>query len=408
MNSITGWSAGVLDTVNYRSGGAGVKLSPTVSATVTSTKNLGTALNLGGFSNADEVRFWVYVDVIANLNQIQVSLIDNQGSPVTGTLTRTAGQLVQGWNRVSLPKSSFTNYLTLRWSNIVTIVLVATASASGTCNVTFDMLRMMIGPTIGYTAGMWDETHALADVVDGRITFFDTGYWQFTNASILSSTMYRLDNLSKSVVTTTTGYAQVSGNNTSLQSLELFVPGFDMVASLKKWQPSYYSNSTIMNAIRSAQGLLLNSVMGTVVDLFNQTFSTKASYWLSKYEQLVGQGDQSFAGFSLLQRRNKLSTRYKFAFLTANVPNVVALVQNFVQSATVTQNAATYSMVVNIVNPKGTPSNLSDIQDAIERFKPAHISYTITYTFTVWNTMDGYSRPWNTADTYKWDGFEVS
>lgn len=408
LDAATGWSSGVADAVNYRSGGAGLKITATASATVTSTKALGGALDLSGYSLTDEIRFWVYVDVIANLNQIQVQLVDNAGVPVTATLTRTAAQLVQGWNRISLPKTSFTNNATVNWSSIVTVKLVVIASASGTVNVTFDMLRIMKGPNIGYTAGVWTETTGLADVVDHRIKFFDTGYWQLTNADMAVTDYYRLDSLSAAVVTFGAGYVRISGNNQTIGLLEIFAADFTGKDRVVFFQPDFYNSSQIMDNIRTAQGYQIGRLMTQFLDSFRQSFAQWATSLLTRHEQETGVGVADSANYSLAKRRDRIKAQYEVAYLDRNIANMRGIIQHFVVAATVTVTPATYSFVVQITNPKGVPPNLVEIQNAIEKAKPAHLAYTINYTFTTWTTMDAYNRPWSSADTYTWNAFEVS
>ncbi len=408
LDSATGWSAGAADAVNFRTGGAGLKITATVSATVTSSKTLGTAINLAGFSLTDQVRFWVYIDNIANLNQIQIKFVDSQGSPVTAILTRTTGQLVQGWNRISLAKSTFTNYATIMWSSIITLSLVVTASAGGTVNATFDMWRLMVGPSIGYTVGVWDETTGVADVVDHKIKFFDAGYWQLTNADIVPTDWYRLDDTSLATVVVGTGTVRISGINQMIQLLEIFAADFTGKDRLILFQPDYYSTSQIMDNIRTAQGYQTGRLMVQMMDSFRQTFAQWATNQLVVHERETGVGAADSANFSLAKRRDRVKAQYEVAHLPMNIVGMRRLVEHFVDIASVTHNPAAYFFQVQIVSPKGIPSNLTEIQNAIEKAKPAHLGYTITYTFTTWNTMDGYNRPWNTAESFTWSGFEVS
>lgn len=189
---LLGWDVGTADIVNFISGGVGLKLTALASATTTSTKSFG-ALDLGGNGDDDEVRFWVWIDIINNLSQLQIKFTDSAGSPVTATLTRTGAQLAQGYNRISFPKSAFTNGATINWTDVASAQLVVTASGLGTVAVTFDMIRLMLGPTIGYTSGRWDESNAVADIIDDQLVILDGGYWQLNDARIKPTDFYRLN-----------------------------------------------------------------------------------------------------------------------------------------------------------------------------------------------------------------------
>ncbi len=96
------------------------------------------------------------------------------------------------WNFDGYPVAQVGNAAGILWASILSAQLEAVATSLGTLNVSFDMLRMMIGPNIGYTGGVWDETHALADVIDGKIMFFDNGYWSLDNPAITPNSLYRI------------------------------------------------------------------------------------------------------------------------------------------------------------------------------------------------------------------------
>lgn len=411
IDVLTGWTpsgAGVtatLDTVNFRSGGAGVKITVPTSIAGTISKATG-GINLSGNGITDQIRFWLYVNTIANLSSASLQLIDSAGSPITATYVITG--LVQGWNRISVPKSAFTNNGTVNWSTIATTLLAVTATGAGPVQVTIDMLRLMLGPAINYLNGIWNESNGVADIVDNKITFFDNGYWEYLDSRIKTTSFYRVGAGDDVTAIIGDGFVRISGNGKSLKSLEILMPQFEAISQLIKYQPYYYADSTIMKAIRSAQGRLLNQFISALVDMFQQSFFNQATYMLDEHEATSGVGVASSAGISLLQRRNRISTRYVFAWLKANIDNMEKLVERFGVDAVVTEQPATYAFTVNIVSPKGVPANIGEIQTAVERYKPAHLNYTIVSTFTTWNQMDAYNRTWNNAEVFKWDSFEIS
>lgn len=401
LDATTGWSVGTLDTVNFRSGGAGLKLSPTASTTVTATKPTS-VLNMSGVGVADEIRFWVYIDAIANLDNIKIEFVD--GIPVTATLTRTAAQLVQGWNRISIAKSAFTNSNTINWSSVVTRRLIVVASAAGTVNATFDMLRIMISP-IGYTSGLFDETTGLADLVDNQLKFFNSGYWQVTHVNINPASLYRL--IGTATVTLAEGYARLSGLNAYVTVFELITVDDDTPARLEHFSPKWYRNSAVMQAIWGAQGSGVGQFLATIHDSFRQSFIKLATYRLPLLENVYGSGDATAANLSMAKRRLRVLARSTQP-TAMNIVGMRRLVENYVTSAVVTHTPATYTFTVQIIDPKGEPANLVEIQEAIERAKPAHLGYTITYTFLTWNDKEALNQTWNSADTQTWNQFEVS
>src|SRR5260221_2460971 len=388
LDVTTGWTASgvgatvALDTVNFRSGGAGLKLTVPVSIAGVATKTFGSVLNLSGYGPVDQVRLWIYIDNVARVSSATIQLIDNAGSPVTSTYTLSG--LVTGWQRISVAKSAFTNYTTINWSAIQTAKFNVTATAGGTVNVTFDMYRLMVGPTIGYTMGTWDETTGLADSVDNTLKFFDAGYWQYTDSDIKLDSGYRLTVASVGPappITLSVGYIRISGNGASFKTLEIWNSEYIGHDRLVSFQPIYYKDSKIMDAIRTAQGYQLERSLILIIDSFRQDFAQWASYTLRRHELEIGVGAADSSQYSLDKRRIRIKAQYVVARLPKNIIGMQQVVENFVKSALVTHNPKTYSMTVQIIDPKGTPVNLSEIQNAIEQAKPAHLGYTLTYTF---------------------------
>src|SRR5258706_5255564 len=113
LDVTSGWTASgvgatvALDTVNFRSGGVGLKLTVPVSIAGVATKTFGSVLNLSGYGTVDQVRLWIYIDNVARVSSATIQLIDNAGSPVTSTYKLSV--LVNGWPRISVSKYAFTS-----------------------------------------------------------------------------------------------------------------------------------------------------------------------------------------------------------------------------------------------------------------------------------------------------------
>lgn len=408
LDSMTNWTTAgtvVLDTVNYRMGAAAIKLS----GNATAEKPLS-GLSLTGTS-FDQIRAWLFVANVANLTSVKIRFYDNFGIPNTAEATVLAAALVDGWNRFAVAKSGFTlSSINFNW-NQLTKVRLETIQASATPSVTFDVLRMLkaTGTLASYTSGKWSEVNGTADIIDNNLVFFDGGYWQLTDLRLKPFDFYRLDKDSTGItVTMADGYVRVAGNGGKLRLLEVINTSFDSKQRLILEQPEYYRNSAIMNSVREAQALPASTLMAGIIDIFRQSYIKLATYMLPNHEVLVDSGDASASDLSLLLRRNRLNVRYVTAHLPMNRDGMKRLVEYFVTSAIVEHTPTTYSFLIKIVSPKGVPANLIDIQNAVERAKPAHLGYSITYTFGNWNDMDASNTPWNTAESYTWDAFEIS
>lgn len=66
----------------------------------------------------------------------------------------------------------------------------------------------------------------------------------------------------------------------------------------------------------------------------------------------------------------------------------------------ITENYDEYSFIIRFVGIKGIPSNMQDFIEMIETIKPAHLGYSIEYTFSWWDNIKTLS--WDQINAYTW------
>ena len=74
--------------------------------------------------------------------------------------------------------------------------------------------------------------------------------------------------------------------------------------------------------------------------------------------------------------------------------------------AEVVEDYAHYFFYVKFVGAYGIPPNISQLTDAIEEIKPAHLGFSFLYRYVIWDEL----RPdvWNDLRVYTWDGLRVN
>lgn len=128
------WSAGAIDTTNFRVGTQARRLASSGSTT-TAYRDVSLNLEPSGFSTSDYIDLDVYVDTSANLSSCVIKL---GNTAMTSYYSKSLTGLLSGWNHVHLLKSGFSSTGTPAWTAITRVQLEVTAVGATTVNVTFD------------------------------------------------------------------------------------------------------------------------------------------------------------------------------------------------------------------------------------------------------------------------------
>lgn len=133
------WSAGSVDTTNFRVGSRARLLSSSGSTT-TAYRDVSLNLEPTGYSTSDYTDIDVYVDTASNLSSCVIKL---GNTAMTAYYSKSLTGLVTGWNHVHLIKSGFSTTGAPAWSAITRIQLEVTSVGATVVNVTFDNWQEM-------------------------------------------------------------------------------------------------------------------------------------------------------------------------------------------------------------------------------------------------------------------------
>ncbi|QQS59464.1 hypothetical protein IPN35_01055 [Candidatus Peregrinibacteria bacterium] len=252
------YTGGVFDTSEFKQGTQARKLILSTDSTATLLIDIP-AKNLSAFISSDKVEFWVYVSVLANADMATIQL--GSTTPSTNYFQNNfLSQLTQsGWNRISIPVSSFTQNGSANWNNIVRVRIEFSTNTNGACDFVADSLRLVkAGNT---TNGFWSNT---------------IGYWEIHQVGAV-----------KRYVKTD----EASGDKDSILSLgnqsRNYLNGIFTVrirrlqGSLNtgiKWR--YTSPSSCYHAYFTGAELKFAKNAGTVLQSIPFTLSTNLDYWL--------------------------------------------------------------------------------------------------------------------------------
>jgi len=176
METSETWAgSGSADTTNIKQGTQSRKLTST-GAAVTTTHTPASVFDLingigptaRDYSTSDLIHFWLYLDTAANLDTATSYIrFGNAGDTVYyQRLASGWGTLANGWNEVSIVKSTFTTAGSPAWSNLAKVSLVVDSTGATTVNASFDDLYLIYASTMPKCAAVTSLKNSLIGVND--------------------------------------------------------------------------------------------------------------------------------------------------------------------------------------------------------------------------------------------------
>ncbi|NRT32449.1 hypothetical protein BJV38_004966 [Clostridium beijerinckii] len=174
---------------------------------------------------------------------------------------------------------------------------------------------------------------------------------------------------------------------------------------LMKYMPDYYITSKVMKELESSNSLEIGRLNYKIRDIKNQLWIDTATWGLSYWENEYGIETNLSLGYE--QRREVLKAKKRGQGTTTKqmIKNVAETFSG--GEVNIIQDNPNYAFVVQFVGVKGIPKNMQLFKDMLENIKPAHLGYTIKYTYTVWNVLKEDKLTCNNAKLKTWDELKV-
>jgi uncharacterized protein YmfQ (DUF2313 family) len=171
--------------------------------------------------------------------------------------------------------------------------------------------------------------------------------------------------------------------------------------------PNYFRTSKVVDDINNANAIELDNFDKKLDSVANQFFVNSADFALERWEKEFG-----------IAINNNYDTSFRRSVILSKIRGqgtiTVKLIENVAESfengeVDVIENNSDYSFKITFVGTKGIPPNLSDLMQAIEEIKPAHLAVIFEYAWQNWNEIDVKNSTWDNIDTYNmsWDIFET-
>ena len=175
----------------------------------------------------------------------------------------------------------------------------------------------------------------------------------------------------------------------------------DLTPALVNYLPHYYKYSPITGSIQSGFANELGLVYYSIEDLLKQLFVNTTTWGIERWETFLAIKPE--ADKPLVHRREVVMAKIRGAGTTTR--EMIQLVASaFVGGAVdIYEYPPNYHFVVKFVGVRGIPPNLVDLTNSIEEIKPAHLEYSYTYTYTVWQELEEWDVSWTEANQFTWD-----
>lgn len=176
---------------------------------------------------------------------------------------------------------------------------------------------------------------------------------------------------------------------------------------VKSYVPAFFRDTEPLKSIYEASGYETGKLMDDIEDILNQMYVANATWGLDAWERFVGIKKVPTQTYE--QRRENIISQLRGVGTTTKEMLKNLAVSFSGGEVDIIEDAPNYTFIVKFIGVKGVPSNMTGLIAAIERSRPAHLSFSFEYTFMTWNQHDSYGHTWDQWDglNLTWDMFEV-
>lgn len=168
--------------------------------------------------------------------------------------------------------------------------------------------------------------------------------------------------------------------------------------------PSYYDNNKTMILLQ----LILSSQCDKLGDMLQETVDqctiSTASSMLQRWERIFDVPTN--LSLTYKQRREALAAKIMGAGTTTKemIKRTAAAFSG--GDVEVVEDNAHSAFIIRFVGTKGIPTDMQSFIRMIEDIKPAHLSYSFEYTYTVWGVLK--EKAWDSITDETWDSLQTS
>ena len=175
--------------------------------------------------------------------------------------------------------------------------------------------------------------------------------------------------------------------------------------NLMAYLPEYWQGILEMKELQDCLGQEVGVVRNEVDNLLKQYFVFTATWGLEYWERELGVTTDATQSYS--RRREVLIAKLRGAGTTtkAMIKSVAAAFSG--GDVEVTEYPQENRFEVKFVGVMGVPPNMPGLMTSLEEIKPAHLTCSFSYTYTLWDGLTSDSLTWDSVKAYTWDGIKA-
>lgn len=163
------------------------------------------------------------------------------------------------------------------------------------------------------------------------------------------------------------------------------------------------SEKAEMDVIYTAQGYEIGLARHNLEDLVEQCFVSSATWGLLRWEEVFGVATNMSLSYE--QRREIIMAKIRGqGTTTAEMIKGVAEAFSGGEVEVIEDNS-NYHFIVRFIGIYGIPRNMQAFISMLEDIKPAHLWYTFSYKYIIWDDLK--PKTWNDLRPYTWDGLRI-
>ncbi len=177
----------------------------------------------------------------------------------------------------------------------------------------------------------------------------------------------------------------------------------DYYVDLARYSPPFLAQVRELKAIYETEGYAVGLLEHELSDLLDQCFISTATWGLSRWEQVYGLVTNMALSYE--QRREILMAKLKGQGTTT--PQMIRETAETFSGGEIemVEDNPHYRFIVRFIGIKGIPRNMNAFIAMLEDIKPAHLSYSFEYRYTIWNEL--INQSWNSVAGITWDGMRI-
>jgi len=168
---------------------------------------------------------------------------------------------------------------------------------------------------------------------------------------------------------------------------------------LLEYMPSYYSNSAVFVNLLQAFTNEINTNNYSITDLENQLFIDTATWGLNIWERELNIYTDLSKPY--IDRREFIKSKLRGSgTCTIEMIKNTALAYTNAEISVIEDNP-NYTFKIKFTGVKGIPRDVEAFKSTINAIKPAHLTYTVEYTYSVWNDLS--TKTWSELAAKTWE-----